>query len=284
MMDRVCLYTPPLSSVASYFEMVDLAAEYGITQLETINALELAMPDTVFAQELKAYADTKGISFPCVSLGIDLVGENRQTAVETAKAYVDVAAILKAPYFHHTIAFDFRHPKKVLSNAALYYEQGLDAVRSIYDYANTYGIRTVFEDQGFLFNGCETFSRFLADVERDVGIIADFGNIAFVDETIEPFIWRFADRIVHTHVKDYRITAQAQRQMRPGEYLTMNGSYLQDCPLGQGDIPIKKAMRLLGELQYSGSISLESPPFGANERDAFEKNLHRMQTYIQNFL
>ena len=278
------MYTPPLSSVSSYFQMVDLAAEYGITKLETINALELSKPDVAFAKELKAYANARGVTFPCVSLGIDLVGGNNPFAVETAKAYVEVAAVLEAQLFHHTIAFDFVNSQKVLKNAAVYYAQGLAAVRSIYDHANAYGIRTVFEDQGFLFNGCDGFSKFLADVGRNVGVVADFGNIAFMDETIEPFICRFADRIVHVHVKDYIITPSRKRQRQAGEYLTIGGNYLQDCPLGQGDVPIEKAMKLLGQMHYCGSISLECPPFGANERDLLAKNLNRMQTCIQNYL
>ena len=68
-----CLYAPPLSSITSYKEMVDFAANHGISHLETLNILDLSTPDLHCAENLKAYADEKGITFPCVSVGISLV-------------------------------------------------------------------------------------------------------------------------------------------------------------------------------------------------------------------
>ena len=281
MFDRLCLYTPPLSTISSYYEMIDLASEYGIKQLETINVMELAVPDVVFARKLRKYADSKGISFPCVSAGINLVGEDRTAVLEDAKKYIEIAAILGSPYFHHTIAFEFQDPQIIVENAPLYYQRGIEAVQTLYDYAKQYNVRTIYEDQGFLFNGVEGFHRFLSDVDRDVGVVADFGNIHFVDQSIEHFIQRFSDRIVHVHVKDYIITPSDLRKKQEDEYVSLNGNYLRDCPIGQGMVPTEKAFRLLGEARYTGSISLECPPFGSDELGVFSKNLAAVKTCIQ---
>lgn len=201
-----CLYMPPLSSITTYREMADYAAAHGVTKLETLNILDLSTPDPGVAKDLKAYADSKGISFPCVSVGLSLVDDDREEAIEAVKRYADIAKILGSPYLHHTIALNFSEPQKIAENFELFYVRGIAAVREIYDYAQTLGIRTIYEDQGFLFNGRSTFARFLKEVERDVGVVADFGNIQFVDENVEAFIPAFADRIVHVHAKDYAVT------------------------------------------------------------------------------
>lgn len=279
-----CLYMPPLSSITSYMEMVDLAAAYGIRQLETLNILDLSTPDKAFAKELRAYADEKGISFPCVSLGLSLVDDDCREALETAKGYVEIAAILGAPVFHHTIALEFENYQRIADNFDLFYSRGLDAVRQLYDYAQTFGIRTVYEDQGFLFNGMENFSRFLREVDRDVGIVADFGNIQFVDEQVEDFISAFRDRIVHVHVKDYLVTDGSSREQLPGEYRSKGGNYLLDCLVGNGSVHADKAFRMLREICYHGAVALECNPIGPNEEAGFRHNLDVINGYINTYL
>ena len=88
---KFSLYMPPISTIASYKEMVDYACAHGITKLETLNILDLATPDLQVAKDLKTYADSKGITFPCVSVGINLVDEDQDAAIETLKQYATCA-------------------------------------------------------------------------------------------------------------------------------------------------------------------------------------------------
>ena len=280
MFPQFCLYSNPLTSMSSYLEMVDFAAAHGITKLEPINMMEFSVPDLAFARKLKQYANEKGVSFPCVSAGINLVGDNWMQVLENTKKYIEITAVLGAPYFHHTIALEFRNPKAVQENAELYYQRGLEAVRILYDYAQQYQIKTVYEDQGFLFNGCDGFRRFLMDVDRPVGVVADLGNIHFMDDTILPFIQEFAERIVHVHVKDYVFTPAALQ--KPGEdaCMTLQGNYLQDAMIGHGCVPIGEAFRSLKRIGYNGSISLECPPMGQDQEKGFLQNVEVMEQYL----
>jgi len=281
---RFCLYAPPLSTITTYKEMVDYAASHGITRLETLNILDLSTPDPVVATELKAYASSKGICFPCVSVGIDLVGEDHAAAVETAKRYADIAKILGSPYLHHTIALNFSDPKLTEDHFELFYVRGLAAVREIYDYAQTLGIRTIYEDQGFLFNGRKNFARFLKEVDRDVGVVADFGNIQFADEDVEDFIPAFADRIVHVHVKDYIVTPGASREKLPEEYTSKGGNYLRGCLVGEGSVHTEAAFLALKAMGYRGSVALEGDPIGPDEEESFRRNQRVIQSYIDTYL
>lgn len=283
-MSKFCLYMPPLSSIGSYREMVDYAAEHNIKHLETLNILDLSTPDLQVAKDLKAYADSKGITFPCVSVGISLVDEDRKAAVETLKRYADIAKILGSPYLHHTIALNFSDPAYIAENFQLFYNRGLEAVREVFDYAASIGIRTIYEDQGFVFNGKVTFARFLKDVDRNVGVVADFGNIQFVDEDVEDFIAAVQDRIVHVHVKDYLVTPGGTREKLPGEYTSRGGNYLQGCLIGEGSVHTDLAFQALAAMGYKGYVALEGDPIGPDEEASFCKNLQTVEQYISRYL
>lgn len=279
-----CLYMPPLTTIGSYREMVDYAAAHSIRYLETLNILDLSTPDLQVARDLKAYADSKGISFPCVSVGLSLVDDDREEAIETVKRYADIAKILGSPYLHHTIALNFSEPQKIADNFEVYYQRGIAAVREIFDYAATLGIRTIYEDQGFLFNGCKNFSRFLQEVDRNVGVVADFGNIQFVDEHVEAFISKFSDRIVHVHAKDYIVTDGTSREIRSGEYTSKGGNYLQGCLIGEGSVHTEDAFKALQAIGYKGFVALEGDPIGPDEEASFRENLEIVTGYIRQYL
>lgn len=279
--NKFCLYIPPLSSIRSYMEMVDYAADHGIAYLETLNLLDLSTPDLEFARKLRAYADEKGISFPCVSVGLDLVGDDNRDAIETVKRYAEVARILGSPYLHHTIALNFSDPQLAAQNYDAFFARGIVAVREIFDYAASLGIRTIYEDQGFVFNGRDAFTRFLREVDREVGIVADFGNIQFVDENVEDFIPAFASRIVHVHVKDYLVTDGCAH---PGAYCSRGGRYLEGCLVGEGSVHIEAAFKVLQAAGYRGVVSLEGDPMGPDEEKSFRKNLDTITDLLKIYL
>lgn len=280
MHEKICLYASPFSNITSYIQMVDVAAKYGIRNIETINGWELAKPDLDFARKLRSYADEKGIQFTCASVGINLVGEDWKEKIEQAKRHAEVTAILGAPYLHHTIALSWSNPEDILAHFQVYYQRGLAAVREIYDYAAALGIRTIFEDQGFLFNGVKNFSKFLQEVDRNVGVLPDFGNIMFVDEVIEDFIPPVADRIVNVHVKDYTWAAKGSRPITPDAYETLQGNYIQDCALGEGAVNFDTAFAELRKTGYNGYYALECPPLGDDEETVFLKNIAFLEKYL----
>ena len=279
-----CLYMPPVSTIRTYQEMVDYAVAHGISKLETLNILDLSSPNLQIARNLKAYADSKGISFPCVSVGLSLVDDDRAQRIEEMKRYADIAKILGSPYLHHTLALNFSEPEKITENFELYYQRGIEAVREVFDYAASLGIRTIYEDQGFVFNGKKTFARFLQEVDRNVGIVADFGNIQFVDENVEDFIPAFADRIVHVHVKDYIVTDGSSRPIEDGEYVSKGGNYLKPCLVGQGSVHTDVAFGALKAIGYHGVVALEGDPIGPDEEASFRKNQETVTQYMNLYL
>lgn len=275
MKDRIALYADPVSSIKSYYEMVDFASENGLKNLETLNLYEFEEPNLEFAKKLKKYADEKNVKIICVSAGINLVGEDGRENIEKAKKYAEIAAILDAPYFHHTIV-DCLDRDCVAGKRDEYLEEGVRAVQEIYDYAESIGIKTIFEDQGFVFNGVEAFKRFLAEADRDFKIVADVGNIFFIDEKIEDFISEFSDRIVHVHIKDYKYLPKDTEVEKIR--ISFNKNKFIAALTGEGDVDFDRVFKLLKKIKYKGYFSLEGATFDSIEN--FNKNVEFVEKHI----
>ena len=271
--DKITIYAPPHPEIKSYIDMVDFAKEHGIKNLETLNIFEFEKPDVEFAHKLREYADEKGIKIVCVSVGRSLVGDDYIECVEETKKYADIAVILGSPYLHHTIAFEFENPDKILPNKEKCIERGLYAARELYDYAKEHGILTVCEDQGYIFNGIEGYKYLIENAGREIGVIADFGNIRQVDGKIEEFIPEFSDKIVHVHLKDFGITKKDERDKLPDELYTVDKDYLGDYSFGDGDVNFEAGFSELKKIGYDGYYAIERTEKSKDDIDKYMKNI-----------
>lgn len=278
MKDKIALYISPLSTIGSYYELLDLAYENNIKKVETINCFEFSKPDLSKAKEIKKYADQLGIKFTCVSLAIDLVYDDFKEKIALAKEYAKVAEILGSPYLHHTIVSECYDYEKIKHNKEKFYAQGISAVREIFDYSKALGVQTVIEDQGFLFNGIDMFRRFLNEIDRNIGVVADVGNILFADENIEPFITEFSDKIVNIHLKDF-----AYSTIQNNDYVTISGKPIKNCILGAGEVNFQEIFKILKAIKYKGNYALECSPVSKNEKQDFQKNLAFAEKLIGEF-
>lgn len=260
---RIAFYTRPYPRARSWFAIIDEAVRVGMPYIEGINHYELREPDLDTARALRAYADEKGVRFGCLSCFCNFTPENTEAQIARMKTYIDMAQILGAPYFHHTLVAGYETPEEVQKNREILFENAVGAVRRLYDYGQTKGIRLIFEDQGYLFNGVENFSRFLDTVDRNVGVLLDTGNTFNVDEEPEEFLEAFLPRICHVHLKDvvYAPTSEGMLQW----IRTLKGNFFWPVPLGQGRLPLEKIVRRLEKAGYSGLYALE---YGAPSDDS----------------
>lgn len=233
--------------------MIDLAAEYKMEAVEGYCQYELETPDLDAARELREYGESRGIRFCCFSIFLNLVGEDAAFQMERLKKYAEVAAALGSPYLHHTVINEIYNPENVLPRKEELWQKGIIAAREIFDYAEKLGVRCIIEDQGYIFNGVDGFTKFLKDVERNVGIVADFGNICQVEEQITGLIKAAPDRICHVHVKDVYLLPE----QKGGGLPTSKGNFMYGAFLGEGSVPYEEAFRLLKEYGYKGYYALE---------------------------
>ena len=267
-MNKIALYSRPFPRVRSFADMIDAAVELGVSAVEGSTRFELASPDVEAAKRIKEYADSKNVVIPCFSLFIDLAGDDRRERIETVKKYAEVAAALGSPFLHHTVVPEFMHPENVLPERERLFKAGVAAVREITDRVDELGLKTVFEDQGFVFNGISGFRRFLDEVGRDVGVVADLGNIYQTGCLPEEFVAEFLPEICHVHIKDILITGD---NADGKGYPSLSGGFLHEVPVGITDF--KKCFNLLKNAGYDGYYSLEYGAADDNDgsmRDAVE--------------
>lgn len=251
---KLCVYSKPFPRMKSNFEKIDVAVEYGMPGVECFNNMDFATPDEEAARRMKDYADEKNIIFPCFSVYADFSGDNFNDVVEMLKGYARVAKIMDCPYLHHTIISECFDPDKVTPFKNEYYKKGIEGVRKVYDYAESIGIKAIYEDQGYIFNGVEGFGNFLADVNRDVGVVADFGNVYESCDNITDFIKAFKDKICHAHLKDMLLTDEQPS----GIYMkSLNGKYVVETDFGKGSVDFKGAIDLLKSINYKGYFGVE---------------------------
>ncbi len=254
MKEKVCFYTRPYPDVKTYFEMIDLAVEYGLYAVEGLSSFDLKQPDKEHAKRIKEYADSKGVIFPCFSVFINLVGQDSAERMERLKGYADVAEILGSPYVHHTIANDYRDPINVVPYSKEFFKKGVSAAQEIYDYCEQKGIRTLVEEQGFLFNGIKGVENLLDAANRNIGLVADFGNIYQAEETMEDYVKIFADRFAHAHLKDVKLTDENDNGLG---LKTINGRYMHSTELEQGDVGVENIVDMLQKFGYDGYYAIE---------------------------
>lgn len=255
MNQKISFYTAPYPEITSYKQIIDLAAKKGLSAIEGFCNFEFSEPNPELAKEMRAYADSKGIVFSCFSLFLDISGEDAKENVKRLCQYADIAAIVGSPFLHHTIANNFWDPRGMLASKEIFFEQGIKSVREVYDYAASVGLRAIYEDQGFIFNGVAGFRRFLDAVDRNVGAVADFGNIAQVEEGVEDFIRAFPKHVVHVHVKD--LIPVRKEEIGPGCLETVNGNWVREVEIGTGSVKIQESIDLLKTSGYDGYYSIE---------------------------
>lgn len=273
---KLCFYSPPYPRVKSYFDMIDVASEYNMKAVEMINFFEFENPDKEMAKKIRAYADEKNIKIACMSLFINLADEDEEGTYQRLKDYADIALILGSPYLHHTIINEFRTPDDIIPYEEELFKKGIAMVRKSYDYAKSIGIQTIYEEQGFVFNGIKNFRRFLDEVDRDVKVVADFGNVYESVNDIEEFIEEFSDKIVHVHFKDLVYTKENETGKA---YKTLRGLYMNEVKIGTGIIDFKKCIDLLKKNNYNGYYTIE---YGVSDDES--KDMDEVLEYLNSLL
>lgn len=249
---------PP--GVNRFMDFIDIAKEHGLGSLELYGSREFAPgtpPEQMerSARDVRARAEEAGIVLACFSMYADIVGEKRKETVALLKQYARVCQITGCPYLHHTIAID--PPCKIKMPFSETLRRAVESIREIYDYAEQLGVKCCYEDQGYVFNGCDRFDLLLSEVNREVGVVADLGNILYADETPERFVGRFLPYIVHVHLKDYLLKSGGGPNPGEGWVRTQSGNYLRNTVIGHGVVDFERVFGLLISGGYDGYLHLE---------------------------
>ncbi len=175
-----------------------------------------------------------GIKIAMLTSNCALANHNDETAVERAKAYVDLAKRLDVPYV------------RVMSTDRPYYDGGdlqLCTVRyrEIVEYAKGTGVTPLMETNG-LFVDTKLLKTFLDDIGEGGGALWDVHHpYRYNDEKIEDTIANLQSHIKYVHLKDSKIE---------------KGKVVYKM-MGYGDIPLDETVNALKQNGYNGYHTFE---------------------------
>lgn len=251
--NRLCIYSPPLKEFDSYYQVVDFAKKYNITSIEAFSMFELSEPDVKEAKELFEYARKCGVSFVCLSIFIDLAGDDSEEMITRAKAYADVAKVLGTKFFHHSVIPQNVSPDAVIPDREKLLKKGVANSGVVFDYAKSIGLLPIFEEQGYVVNGTKNYARFLDLLARPLGVLLDFANICQMGERADMLAAEFAKKTVHAHIKDVMLLCEPT----DASLGTVDGRFMIEVTPGSGEIPIEKCVEILEKSGYRGYYSIE---------------------------
>lgn len=252
--EKICLYTPVVHGDNTMNTIIDEASRLGVGGVEFMNFCdELEAPDVVAAKKLASKARALGLKIPCFSVAVDILSDPK-TALKTVKAYTDICSELEIPLLHHTVAVDFKTAYAIDDDERRRrFDFCAPFAIELSDYALKRGVRTVIEDQGFVFNGVKNCSRLCELSGGNIGIVADTGNIMFYDEKPADFIRAMDNNVAHAHIKDYRILRTPDGKC----FSTRLSNYLKEVPLGEGDADFDDCLKAFSDIGYNGVYSIE---------------------------
>lgn len=261
MKNRICYYSTMYKGRSCMREIIDFAGKMGVGGVELMNFCdELETPDMKVARELGARAKSLGLKLPCFSAYARIAEDDRAEQCEVMFRYAEICSELEIPYFHHTI-YPHLDPAAVVGKEEEIFHRGVESVIRINEYAARLGVKTVIEDQGFIFNGRKNFARLRRECDGKIGTVLDVGNIWFVDETPEDFAEAFIDSVVHVHIKDYSNAYNPDAT----PYASLGGNEFMGAEIGCGFVNFERVAKILKAANYDGFYSLELDGIGTPE-------------------
>ncbi len=268
---------PP--SFTSYDQVIDFCVKEGIPGLELFPMLELEQGGSETAKAIADKAREKGLEITCFSAGVDLAANDGVDRVSQLKKWVDCAAAAGSPYLHHTLALSLTP-----SYGPVTFRDIRDRVtpraREVFDYAADKGVLCLYEDQGLYCNGSARFGDFLGQLDRPAGVCLDLGNCLFVDEMPEKFASLLLPLIKHVHLKDYLVRPASMPHPGEGCYISAEGNYLLEVPMGHGSVHFERVFAMLLRQGYDGWFSTEYT--GPGDVEALQLGICNVRRYYEN--
>ena len=260
----------------SVFEMIDLAVELGFASIEFTDVYAPEGKDKIEqAKDIAAYAKEKGIEVSTYTIGADLLLKDEAEEFERLKGELKIAEALGVNKMRHDICWGFPAEMKTKRG----FDDALAIVapraRKVTDYAETLGIKTMFENHGFFCQDSDRVEKLLNAVgSENFGLLADLGNFLCADDNPAVAIGKLAPYAIHVHIKDFFVKNGMLPDPGNGWFRSRAGNYLRGTVVGHGDVPVKQCIETLKRAGYNGSYSIEF--------EGVEENVFALKTGLEN--
>ncbi len=243
-------------------DVIDWIAEQGGEHMEIVPYGYTLEDQPDLADAVRDRAASMGIELSNYSMPANFVQETSaafEAEIERIKRHVDTVHRLGMKHMRHDVtAFTLPPEKWGIDYLEEHLNQIVEGCRQIADYAAGYGITTTIENHGVSVQASDRVQRVLRAVDRpNFKTTLDIGNFLCVDE--EPLVGvkknlPYASLI---HVKDFYIRPADENPGGGDWFRSTNGKYLRGAIFGQGDIDVRRVLRLVKASGYDGYITLE---------------------------
>ncbi|MBO4344265.1 MAG: sugar phosphate isomerase/epimerase [Victivallales bacterium] len=241
-------------------KLADDYSKAGATAIEPMGSC-IEASESLWKETDAAFKD-HGMVYDCYDVGINLIGDGSQAAMQAAldnvKRHAEFAGTV---LFTPCMMVYGTAPAQGMSNddgRRIYGEQ----LRKAAEIAKPYNIVICIEDFGVTphFTAAATHCKAVLDIAGDdVKMNFDNGNFLYGGETVRSAFALLADRTCHIHIKDFKMyrddsVTKATR--------SVNGDLFREAPHGQGDADVDWTIRSFLAHGYKGFFSIEV--FSAN--------------------
>lgn len=250
------------------FGLIDAAKEFGFASIEFTDIFAPEGTDReAHARELAAYAKDKDMKISSYTIGADLLASDGDAEIERLKDELKIAAALGADKLRHDICRGFPPEIRTKRNFDCALPIVAPRARRITEYAESLGIKTMFENHGFFCQDSDRVEKLINEVgSPNFGLLADIGNFLCVDEDPVKAIGKLSPYILHVHIKDFFVRSGMLPNPGAGWFKSRAGNFLRGTIVGHGDVPVKQCLELIRNSGYKGCFSIE---FEGCEDNAF---------------
>jgi sugar phosphate isomerase/epimerase len=238
-------------------DVIGYIAEIGGEHVEIVPLGFRLTGNPRLVEQIRAKAAEYGLEISNYAIGANfsvLTDEQFENEIARVLQEVDVARSLGVTKMRHDVASSpdtsIRHFMAELPRLA-------EACRRIADYASAYGITTSVENHGYYIQASDRVQALIHETGRDnFRTTLDIGNFLCVDEESTVGVRNNLPYASMVHIKDFYRRPSNQD---PGEgwFQSAAGSFLRGAVAGQGDIDMRKVLRLIRDSGYDGYLSLE---------------------------
>lgn len=240
-------------------DCVSKARELGFDAIEFIDIdgapdLELQKEN---AKKIKQEAERVGIEINAYTIGANLYKDSANEMdeeVERLKGQLEVAKILGAKVMRHDVCWGYTKKGNGRS-FDLMLPFIAENARKVTEYAEKLGIKTCTENHGQIAQDSDRVEKLFNAVNHDnFGLLVDIGNFICVDEDPALAVSRVAPYAIHAHAKDMNVRSE---EVGDCKNMTRGGNYFSGAVIGEGDIPVKRCLKILKAAGYDDFLSIE---------------------------
>ncbi|GIO90258.1 sugar phosphate isomerase/epimerase family protein [Paenibacillus lactis] len=250
------------SGEMTILDVIDWIADNGGEHMEIVPYGFTLEDNEELTDAVRKRAEAAGIQLSNYSMPANFVHESKEAfdaEVERIKRHVDTVHRLGIKHMRHDVtAFTLPPEKTGIDYVEDNLEQIVNGCRQIADYAARYGITTTIENHGVSVQASDRVQRVLKAVDRpNFKTTLDIGNFLCVDEQPLVGVKRNLPYASLIHVKDFYYRPYDQDPGGGRWFRTSHGNYLRGAIFGQGDLDVRRILRLIKESGYDGFITLE---------------------------